>query len=83
MTEFTAELKDLGVPNDLIEKIVNRFAGSSIYIPQKYKELDKSERNALIASKFNGHNHKDLMREFELSQYTIYQIVAQASSLKA
>lgn len=51
------------------------FGGSLVYLP-KGQDYERRERNAAIASAFNGRNHADLARRFGLTVTQIYAILA-------
>lgn len=59
---------------DAYRKLVEAYAGCSIYIAKKDK-LEKMERNFKIRKKFNGCNLKILAKEYGLSENTIRDIV--------
>lgn len=51
------------------------FSGCQIYIP-KQDSVKRAQRDAAIASAFNGRNHADLARRFSLTVTQIYDILA-------
>ena len=55
-------------------KLISDYGGSSIYIPNKNSVL-KPIRNRLIKKHFNGHNYKELAKEFKISEMQVRNIV--------
>ena len=51
------------------------FSGCQIYIP-KQDSVKRAQRDAAIASAFNGRNHAGLARRFGLTVTQIYDILA-------
>lgn len=73
---------ELGITQDVAIKIAREltdltrknWGGSNIYFPvNDFGKL--SERDQEIYSKFNGGNHFDLSREYNVSEIYIYRIV--------
>lgn len=63
------------------EHIRKHWAGMQIYIPfGRGRQI--SERDEEIWRKFNGHNHNELVREYELSLQTIYHILKEVGAAK-
>ncbi len=61
---------------DAYKKLVEHYGGSHIYI-QKSDTITRTDRNSEIKAKFNGSNYRELAREFNLSEKTIREIVAE------
>lgn len=58
----------------VIEEVVKTLGGSLIYIP-KSPEVIRNKRNAMIANDFDGTNHIELARKYQLSVPYIYEIL--------
>ena len=71
---FLTELRDLDIPESVIQKIHRNFGGNSFYVPKPNKP-DLSQRNSQIYAKFNGKNFRQLSREFDLSAQHIHKII--------
>jgi len=56
------------------EEFRRRWGGLIVYIP-KGRESEIDRRNLEIWQRFNGHNHNDLAREYDLTTQKIYAIV--------
>lgn len=56
-------------------KLVEHYGGGFIYIC-KADTIMKLNRNKEICEKFNGYNHKELAKEYNLSEKTIRDITA-------
>lgn len=62
------------IAEDIATDMASHWGGQLIYFPKgKFALLSKRDRE--IFSKFTGHNHKDLSREFDVSEQHIYRIV--------
>jgi Mor family transcriptional regulator len=57
----------------LFDVMCDLFAGEMLYIPKDTKR--KGLRQALI-KKFNGHNHRELAREFGYCVRNVYEILS-------
>ena len=67
------DLVDLiGIENFI--KLIKVYGGSSLYIPNENSIL-KPIRNRLIKEYFNGHNYKQLAKEFKISEMQVRNIV--------
>ncbi|MDE5583312.1 MAG: DNA-binding protein [Ruminococcus sp.] len=64
----------IGAENYL--KLVENFGGSCIYIA-KYNTLSITRRNAEIKENFNGCNHRELAKKYNLSENRIRVILKQ------
>jgi Mor family transcriptional regulator len=62
------------VGTDKFLAIVALFGGSNVYIP-KLQSLSLEKRNEAIRAKYNGHNLKQLKREFGLCNVTIRKVL--------
>ena len=79
------ELLNIGIAQDEAEKIAKKicdklrhtFGGEQFYFP-KGTELDTILTHHSIFNKFNGCNHAELAREFDMSTQNIYRILARA-----
>lgn len=73
LPEFLQELVDImGI--EAFIKLIEGYGGSSIYIPNSNSVL-KPIRNRLIKKHFNGHNYKELAKEFKISEMQVRNIV--------
>lgn len=61
----------------LIDYIHLHWGGQLLYIP-KHGYVRPNTKKQEIASKFNGTNHRELAREFNLSVVTIYKYLKEA-----
>lgn len=62
------------IAEDIATDMASHWGGQLIYFPKgKFALLSKRDRE--IFSKFTGHNHKDLSREYQVSEQHIYRIV--------
>ena len=52
------------------------YGGTSLYIP-KYENLIAPAKRRAVGKLFNGRNHKELARRFELSERSIYEIASE------
>jgi len=74
---------DIGLDSDTAEKsasvmikvMQNDWRGQQIYIP-KCAEETLSARDRELWSKFNGSNHKQLAKEFDVSVQWVYKITS-------
>ena len=57
------------------ESVRREFGGQLLYIP-KGTAFDTGERDAEIYRKFDGQNTKELAHEYDLSEQTVYRILA-------
>ena len=55
-------------------ELIKQYGGSSLYIPNENSVL-KPIRNRLIKKHFNGHNYKELAKEFKISEMQVRNIV--------
>jgi Mor family transcriptional regulator len=86
LTIIKDELVKRGLKDEDAEKISNAatthvhsiFGGCSLYIP---KFISITERNTRILKAFNGKNHADLAREFNLSMQAVYKILKEHQPL--
>ncbi len=56
----------------LINVMCDTFCGEMLYIPKR-KKYGKREQ---LIKKFNGHNHRELAKEFGYCVRNVYQILA-------
>lgn len=56
------------------EHIREHWGGQPIYLP-KGVQYEFSRRDLEVFEKFNGHNHAELAREYNLTVMRIYQII--------
>jgi Mor family transcriptional regulator len=73
-----AALRDNVQPEDidaLADAVARRLAPriGGRYVP---KRDDRAVRDAAVWARFNGRNHKDVMREFSISRRLLYSILA-------
>lgn len=75
--------KAAAVSIELVDWIRTAWGGELIYIPQGCA-IDIARRDMEIFEKFNGRNHNDLAREYNVSVVHIYRIVklVRAAELK-
>ena len=57
------------------KKLICHYGGNQLYI-QQVESVLKDLRNKELNEKFNGHNYKELSREYKLSEMTIRDIVS-------
>ena len=55
-------------------ELIKQHGGSSLYIPNENSVL-KPIRNRLIRQYFNGHNYKELAKEFKISEMQVRNII--------
>ena len=55
-------------------ELIKQYGGSSLYIPNENSVL-KPIRNRLIKQYFNGHNYKELAKEFKISEMQVRNII--------
>ena len=55
-------------------QLIKQYGGSSLYIPNENSVL-KPIRNRLIKQYFNGHNYKELAKEFKISEMQVRNII--------
>ena len=66
--------REIGVANTL--KLASMYQGTGFYFPRLDGVLSEM-RNKRIREEFNGSNHKELARKYELTERWIYEIVTQ------
>lgn len=82
MALFTDELERQQVPAParlaarLVAAQAAYFGGMQLYLPRNDR-LRKALRDIEIYDEFNGVNHRQLARRYDLTEITIYQIVAE------
>lgn len=65
----------------IIKRMAKDWGGSAIYFPQAlYWDID--ERDLEIYAKFNGHNHRELAREYGMSDQWIYALIKRVREAK-
>jgi Mor family transcriptional regulator len=79
-TMTTTHAIDALTAENIVEWVRKNWGGLPIYIK---KNTGVDSRNAEICRRFNGKNHADLCREFDLSYQQICKIVAQGRKQKA
>lgn len=62
------------IADSVIIRLCELHSGELVYYPKGYTKL---QRNAQIAAKFTGNNHKALAAEFGLSVKQVYVILKQ------
>ncbi len=62
---------------DIMKDIHARFHGEFVYF-SKCQAMKLAKRNQAILAEFDGHNHRDLARQYKLTVATIYDIIARA-----
>lgn len=67
------EIADIVGFENLI-KLVENYAGNSVYIPQKY-ELYRHEMYKAILDEYDGTNIKRLATDYGISEKTVYNIL--------
>ncbi|KGJ86422.1 Mor transcription activator family protein [Colwellia psychrerythraea] len=83
-----AELKEDGFEHNEAWRIAKRLiirqshflGGGMVYLPRNDK-LKKALRDANLYHDFNGHNHRALMKKYNLTQQSVYQICAEQRQL--
>lgn len=66
----------------IAQQVLNGFnkagvGGERLYVPCVV--VDRRARDASIRAEFNGRNHDDLARKWDISRTSVYRIVAQAA----
>lgn len=56
---------------DLLKKLQDKWGGQRVYIPS---EKNNHQRNDLIKFEFNGSNHTQVCKKFDISLSTLYRI---------
>lgn len=64
--------REVGVPNML--KLARHFAGTGMYFPKLDDKL-MAMRNERIRAEFDGSNHKELARRYDLTERWVYEIL--------
>lgn len=64
--------REVGIRNML--KLARFFAGTGMYFP-KLDDTLMALRNERIRAEFNGFNHKELARKYDLTERWIYEIL--------
>lgn len=80
--QVAVKIAELGVDNEkcadigfaVAEHIREHWGGQPIYLP-KGVQYDFSRRDLEVFEQFNGHNHAELAREYNLTVMRIYQII--------
>lgn len=72
--DFLSELRDINIPESIIQKIARHFGGNPVYIP-KPKKVDFNDRNAQIYRDFNGKNTLHLSQKYDLCYQQICKII--------
>lgn len=62
------------ISNELMYQISQHWGGQSIYII-KDDTFQAEERDIQIYKEFNGHNHTELAKKYDLTEVYIYRIV--------
>lgn len=71
--QFTPErAKQIGI--DIAQKMAQNWGGEVIYIPRNLL-MALNERDMKIYNEFNGNNHRELARKYNVSMQWVYKIV--------
>lgn len=71
--QFTPErAKQIGI--DIAQKMAQNWGGEVIYIPRNLL-MALNERDMKIYEEFNGNNHRELARKYNVSMQWVYKIV--------
>ncbi|MDD0823738.1 Mor transcription activator family protein [Mannheimia sp. AT1] len=71
--QFTPEqAKQVGI--DIAQRIAQNWGGEVIYIPRNLL-MALNERDMKIYEEFNGNNHRELARKYNVSMQWVYKIV--------
>ena len=73
LPEFLQDLVNIMGIEAFIQ-LIKLYGGSSIYIPNENSVL-KPIRNRLIRQYFDGHNYKQLAKEFKISEMQVRNII--------
>ena len=73
LPEFLQDLVNIMGIEAFIQ-LIKLYGGSSIYIPNENSIL-KPIRNRLIRQHFDGHNYKQLAKEFKISEMQVRNII--------
>lgn len=66
--------REIGLEGTL--RLANLYQGTGFYLP-KLDTLLAEIRNKRIREEFNGGNHRELARKYELTERWIYEIIGQ------
>ena len=85
---FTNSLMGFGIDENtarcrvtaIIGELAFAFGGQLLYIKKCRDTNVVAERNSQIVQKYDGNNSRELARQFQLSQATIYAIVREANN---
>lgn len=75
------EMENGASPLNMTLAITGYLGGMQVYIP-KADKVRKELRNIEIYKKFNGRNHQQLAKEFNLAAQHIYRIIAKMRDLE-
>ncbi len=79
--EFLGLNASLAAPfaDTLVDGMRKRMGGNRVYIPAAKTKLsieaERAKRDREIADMFNGRNHSDVMKHFNISRRSVYRAV--------
>ena len=79
--DLPAQWQELAASVGLVNllQLCKLYGGTSLYIP-KYDNLIAPAKRRAVAKLFDGKNHKELARRFELSERSVYEIASELSA---
>lgn len=82
--DLPAQWQELAASVGLVNllQLCKLYGGTSLYIP-KYDNLIAPAKRRAVAKLFDGKNHKELARRFELSERSVYEIASELSWRKS
>lgn len=68
------EEEAISISTDVTNAVISNWAGQQIYVPFNLR-VQLSKRDISIYHEFNGRNHADLAKKYNLSVARIYRII--------
>lgn len=72
--EINKELNDLEKSKAVMMNILSYFGGMQVYIP-KLETAFRFDFEKKIYESFNGHNHKEVVRQYNITTQKLYEII--------
>lgn len=66
-------IADASIVNEVMADLIRDMGGCAIYVPMRYQ--DRQSRNQAIKQAWDGHNTRELARQYRLSARRVLQIV--------
>lgn len=67
-------LDDRELSKMVVRRILDYFGGMQVYLP-KTESAFREEIDEAIYQAFNGHNHKEVVRSFDITIQRLYEII--------